>query len=33
MRDDSQAFTRVQKAEMVRAFIESAEYRRRFGQP
>ena len=31
MRDDSQAFTRVQKAEMVRAFIESAEYRQRFG--
>jgi Calx-beta domain len=31
MRDDAQAFTRVQKAEMVRAFIESTEYRQRFG--
>jgi hypothetical protein len=31
MRDDSQALKRVQKAEMVRAFIESAEYRQRFG--
>jgi sugar lactone lactonase YvrE len=32
MRDDAQAFTRVHKAEMVRAFIESIEYRQRFGQ-
>lgn len=31
MRDDAQAFTRVQKAEMVRAFISSIEYRARFG--
>ena len=30
MRDDGQAFLRVRKAEMVRAFIESAEYRQRF---
>src|SRR2546430_2876985 len=30
MRNDSQAYTRVQKAEMVRAFIESLEYRQRF---
>ncbi|PYS79504.1 MAG: hypothetical protein DMF66_02600, partial [Acidobacteria bacterium] len=30
MRNDSQAFTRVQRAEMVRAFIESIEYRQRF---
>lgn len=33
MRDDTQAFARVQKAEMVRAFIESLEYRKRFGPP
>ena len=32
MRDDSQAFGRAKRAEMVRAFIESAEYRQRFGQ-
>lgn len=31
MRDDSQALARVQRAEMVRAFIESSEYRQRFG--
>ena len=31
MRDDSQAQARVQRAEMVRAFIVSAEYRQRFG--
>ena len=30
MRDDSQALARVQRAEMVRAFIESFEYRQRF---
>ena len=30
MRDDAQAFARVQRAEMVRAFIESDEYRQRF---
>jgi hypothetical protein len=33
MRDDSQAFTRVQRAEMVKAFISSIEYRSRFGSP
>src|SRR2546421_8603833 len=31
MRDDSQALARVRRAEMVRAFIESFEYRQRFG--
>lgn len=31
MRDDAQAFNRAQRAEMVRAFIESFEYRERFG--
>jgi hypothetical protein len=31
MRDDAQAQARVQRAEMVRAFVESAEYRQRFG--
>jgi len=31
MRDDSQALARVRRAEMVRAFIESTEYRQRFG--
>jgi hypothetical protein len=31
MRDDAQAQARVQRAEMVRAFIESIEYRQRFG--
>jgi hypothetical protein len=31
MRDDTQAFKRAQRAEMVRAFIESFEYRERFG--
>ena len=31
MRDDAQAQARVGRAEMVRAFIESAEYRQRFG--
>src|SRR5207237_4851821 len=31
MRNDSQAQARVQRAEMVRAFIESIEYRQRFG--
>ncbi|HWP55255.1 MAG TPA: Calx-beta domain-containing protein, partial [Pyrinomonadaceae bacterium] len=30
MRDDTQAFNRAQRAEMVRAFIESLEYRERF---
>jgi len=30
MRDDAQAFNRAQRAEMVRAFIESFEYRQRF---
>jgi hypothetical protein len=30
MRDDAQSFNRAQKAEMVRAFIESFEYRERF---
>jgi hypothetical protein len=30
MRDDTQAQARVQRAEMVRAFIESIEYRQRF---
>jgi hypothetical protein len=30
MRDDMQAQARVQRAEMVRAFIESIEYRQRF---
>lgn len=30
MRDDNQAFQRAQRAEMVRAFIESIEYRQRF---
>jgi hypothetical protein len=30
MRDDTQAFNRAQRAEMVRAFIESIEYRQRF---
>jgi hypothetical protein len=30
MRDDSQAFNRARRAEMVRAFIESTEYRERF---
>ena len=30
MRDDAQALARVQRAEMVRAFIESIEYRQRF---
>lgn len=30
MRDDSQALARAQRAEMVRAFIESIEYRERF---
>ena len=30
MRDDAQALARVQRAEMVRAFIESDEYRQRF---
>jgi hypothetical protein len=30
---EGDAFARVQRAEMVRAFIESVEYRRRFGRP
>jgi hypothetical protein len=30
MRDDNQALSRVQRAEMVRAFVESTEYRGRF---
>jgi hypothetical protein len=33
MRNDTQAMLRAQRAEMVRAFIESIEYRQRFGQP
>jgi hypothetical protein len=34
MRDDNQAFNRARRAEMVRAFIESSEYRERFfGRP
>jgi hypothetical protein len=33
MRDDTQAMRRARRAEMVRAFIESIEYRQRFGQP
>ena len=33
MRDDSQAAVRVQRAEMVKAFVSSIEYRSRFGQP
>jgi len=33
MRDDSQAFTRVRRAEMVKAFVSSIEYRSRFGPP
>jgi hypothetical protein len=34
MRDDNQAFNRARRAEMVRAFIESSEYRERFfGSP
>jgi hypothetical protein len=33
MRDDSQAQARVQRAEMVKAFVSSIEYRSRFGQP
>ena len=32
VRDDSVALARVRRAEMVRAFIESIEYRNRFGQ-
>jgi hypothetical protein len=31
LRDDAQAQARVRRAEMVRAFIESTEYRQRFG--
>ena len=31
MRDDTQAQHRTEKAEMIRAFIESTEYRQRFG--
>jgi Calx-beta domain len=31
MRDDTQAQHRAEKAEMIRAFIESTEYRQRFG--
>ncbi|MFL6334691.1 MAG: hypothetical protein ACJ754_15370 [Pyrinomonadaceae bacterium] len=31
MRDAAQALGRVRRAEMVKAFIESVEYRRRFG--
>ena len=33
MSDDSQAQARVQRAEMVKAFITSIEYRQRFGTP
>lgn len=32
MRDDTQAQQRSDRAEMIRAFIESSEYRRRFGE-
>jgi hypothetical protein len=32
MRDETQAFGRAKRAEMVGAFIESVEYRHRFGQ-
>jgi hypothetical protein len=32
MRDDTQAQHRAERAEMVRAFIESTEYRQRFGE-
>jgi hypothetical protein len=32
-RNEGVAFSRVKRAEMVRAFIESIEYRSRFGQP
>jgi hypothetical protein len=31
MRDDTQAQHRAERAEMIRAFIESTEYRQRFG--
>jgi hypothetical protein len=31
MRDAAQALGRVRRAEMVKAFIESSEYRQRFG--
>jgi hypothetical protein len=31
MRDPAQALSRINQAEMVRAFIESFEYRQRFG--
>ncbi|HEY0347136.1 MAG TPA: hypothetical protein VGC60_03175, partial [Pyrinomonadaceae bacterium] len=31
MRDDTQAQARASRAEMIRAFIESTEYRQRFG--
>jgi hypothetical protein len=31
MRDDTQAQHRTERAEMIRAFIESTEYRERFG--
>jgi hypothetical protein len=30
MRNESQAFARAQRADMVKAFIESGEYRQRF---
>ncbi|HYE14000.1 MAG TPA: M64 family metallopeptidase [Pyrinomonadaceae bacterium] len=33
VRNESAALARVRRAEMVRAFISSIEYRRRFGQP
>jgi hypothetical protein len=33
MRNDSQAAVRVQRAEMVKAFVSSIEYRSRFGPP
>ena len=31
MRNPAQALSRINRAEMVRAFIESSEYRQRFG--
>ena len=33
VRDEAVALSRVRRAEMVRAFILSSEYRGRFGQP
>jgi hypothetical protein len=33
VRDEQVALSRMQRAEMVRSFVESTEYRQRFGQP